>query len=133
MIRKVIFLALILNHLFVFSQKNFVNVDSVIKANNYKVLKNISYGTDKKNKLDLWIANTKLKTPFVIYIHGGGFGSGSRNAAYSKDNFKRIKRLLENNISFATIDYRFKNNDDFLLTSFNDAKRALQYLKFYSD
>ena len=133
MIRKVIFLALILNHLFVFSQKNFVNVDSVIKANNYKVLKNISYGTDKKNKLDLWIANTKLKTPFVIYIHGGGFGSGSRNAAYSKDNFKRIKRLLENNISFATIDYRFKNNDDFLLTSFNDAKRALQYLKFHSD
>ena len=50
-----------------------------------------------------------------------------------KDNFKRIKSLLENNISFATIDYRFKNNDDFLLTSFNDAKRALQYLKFYSD
>jgi len=49
MIRKVIFLALILNHLFVFSQKNFVNIDSVIKANNYKVLKNISYGPDKKN------------------------------------------------------------------------------------
>jgi len=37
---------------------------------------------------------------------------------------------LKNDISFATIDYRFKNNDDFLLSSFKDAKRALQYLKF---
>ena len=41
--------------------------------------------------------------------------------------------LLKNNISFATIDYRFKNNDDFLLSSFKDAKRALQYLKFNAD
>ena len=133
MIRNLIFLTLIFNLSFIFSQKNIVNVDSIIKVDNYKVFKNISYGTDKKNKLDLWIASTELKTPFVLYIHGGGFGSGNKNAAYSKDNFKRIKSLLENNISFATIDYRFKNNDDFLLTSFNDAKRALQYLKFYSD
>ena len=131
MIRKLVFFTLIFNYSFIFSQKNIVNVDSIIKADNYKVFKNISYDVDKKNKLDLWIASTELKTPFVIYIHGGGFGSGSKNAAYSKDNFKRIKSLLENNISFATIDYRFKNNDDFLLTSFNDAKRALQYLKFY--
>ena len=47
MIRKLIFLTLIFNHLFIFSQ-NIVNVDSIIKADNYKVLKNISYGTDKK-------------------------------------------------------------------------------------
>ena len=41
--------------------------------------------------------------------------------------------MLDNNISFATIDYRFKNNDDFLLSSLNDAKRALQYLKFNNE
>ena len=35
--------------------------------------------------------------------------------------------------AFATIDYRFKNNDDFLLSSLNDAKRALQYLKFNNE
>ena len=87
----------------------------------------------KKNNLDLWIADPESKTPFVIYIHGGGFGAGSKNAAYTKNNFKRVKRLLENNISFATIDYRFKNNDDFLLSSLNDAKRALQYLKFNNE
>ena len=133
MIRILLLLTLILNFSFIFPQKNIIDIDSVIKVDNYKVFKNISYGADKKNKLDLWVADTKLKTPFVIYIHGGGFGAGNKSAAYTKDNFKKIKKLLENNISFATIDYRFKNNDDFLLTSFNDAKRALQYLKFYSE
>ena len=133
MIRIILSLTLILNLSFIFPQKNIIDIDSVIKVDNYKVFKNISYGADKKNKLDLWVADTKLKTPFVIYIHGGGFGAGNKSAAYTKDNFKKIKKLLENNISFATIDYRFKNNDDFLLSSFNDAKRALQYLKFYSD
>ena len=133
MIRILLLLTLILNFSFIFPQKNIIDIDSVIKVDNYNVFKNISYGADKKNKLDLWVADTKLKTPFVIYIHGGGFGAGNKSAAYTKDNFKKIKKLLENNISFATIDYRFKNNDDFLLTSFNDAKRALQYLKFYSE
>ena len=118
---------------FIFSQKNIVNIDSIIKADSYTVFKNISYGPDKKNNLDLWIADTESKTPFVIYIHGGGFGAGSKNAAYTENNFKRVKRLLDNNISFATIDYRFKNNDDFLLSSLNDAKRALQYLKFNNE
>ena len=118
---------------FIFSQKNIVNIDSIIKADSYTVFKNISYGPDKKNNLDLWIADTESKTPFVIYIHGGGFGAGNKNAAYTKNNFKRVKRLLDNNISFATIDYRFKNNDDFLLSSLSDAKRALQYLKFNNE
>ena len=118
---------------FIFSQKNIVNIDSIIKADSYTVFKNISYGPDMKNNLDLWIADAESKTPFVIYIHGGGFGAVSKNAAYTKNNFKRVKRLLDNNISFATIDYRFKNNDDFLLSSLNDAKRALQYLKFNNE
>ena len=130
MIRKYLIIAFILNCFFVFSQKNIVNVDSIIKVDKHTVYKNISYGPDKKNTLDIWLANSKSKSPFVVYIHGGGFGAGSKNSAYTKNNFKRVKKLLENNISFATIDYRFKNNDDFLLSSLNDAKRALQYLKF---
>ena len=131
---KILFsLAFTFSCFFIFSQKNIVNIDSIIKADSYTVFKNISYGPYIKNNLDLWIADPESKTPFVIYIHGGGFGAGSKNAAYTKNNFKRVKRLLENNISFATIDYRFKNNDDFLLSSLNDAKRALQYLKFNNE
>ena len=133
MIRNLILIVFSLSCLLVFPQRKRVNIDSVIKADNYNVYKNISYGPDTKNTLDLWIADSKSKSPFVIYIHGGGFGAGSKNAAYSKNNFKRVKKLLKNNISFATIDYSFKNNEDFLFSSLNDAKRALQFLRFNSE
>ena len=133
MIRNLILIVFSLSCFLVFPQRKQVNIDSVIKADNYNVYKNISYGPDRKNTLDLWIADSKSNSPFVIYIHGGGFGAGSKNAAYSKNNFKRVKKLLKNNISFATIDYSFKNNEDFLFSSLNDAKRALQFLRFNSE
>lgn len=133
MIRNLILIVFSLSCFLVFPQRKRVNIDSVIKADNYNVYKNISYGPDRKNTLDLWIADSKSNSPFVIYIHGGGFGAGSKNAAYSKNNFKRVKKLLKNNISFATIDYSFKNNEDFLFSSLNDAKRALQFLRFNSE
>lgn len=133
MIRILILIVFSLSCFLVFPQRKRINIDSVIKADNYNVYKNISYGPDRKNTLDLWIADSKSNSPFVIYIHGGGFGAGSKNAAYSKNNFKRVKKLLKNNISFATIDYSFKNNEDFLFSSLNDAKRALQFLRFHSE
>ena len=133
MIRNLILIVFSLSCFLVFPQRKRINIDSVIKADNYNVYKNISYGPDTKNTLDLWIADSKSNSPFVIYIHGGGFGAGSKNAAYSKNNFKRVKKLLKNNISFATIDYSFKNNEDFLFSSLNDAKRALQFLRFNSE
>ena len=41
--------------------------------------------------------------------------------------------MIDNGVSFATINYRFKNNNDGILTSLKDAKRALQFLRFNSD
>ena len=130
---RVIFCFFILSFSNLFSQKNIVNLDSIIKVDNYKVYKDLSYGNHERNVLDLWISKSKINTPLMIYIHGGGFGSGSKESAYRKNNFNRIKKFIENGISFATINYRFKNNDDGILISLNDAKRALQFLRHKSD
>ena len=130
---RFIFCFFILSFSNLFSQKNIVNLDSIIKVDNYKVYKDLSYGNHERNVLDLWISNSKINTPLMIYIHGGGFGSGSKESAYRKNNFNRIKKFIENGISFATINYRFKNNDDGILISLNDAKRALQFLRHKSD
>jgi acetyl esterase/lipase len=46
-------------------------------AANYKVLKNISYGSDKEQDLDIYISKDAKKLSdknfTVIFLHGGGY------------------------------------------------------------
>lgn len=42
---------------------------------------NVKYGDDARSVLDLWVAESDKPTPLVIYIHGGGFLGGSKEAA----------------------------------------------------
>src|SRR5882724_10187828 len=52
---------------------------------------NVVYGSDKKfNVIDLWKAKSDKPTPLVIFIHGGGFGGGSKDdirTKFSLDEF----------------------------------------------
>src|SRR5438105_1988462 len=46
---------------------------------------NVVYGSDKKfNVIDLWKAKSDKPTPLVIFIHGGGFGGGSKDDILTK-------------------------------------------------
>ena len=66
MLRKYLIIAFILNCFFVFSQKKNVNVDSLINISEFQVFKDVKYGPDKKrNSLDIWLANSKVKDPFI--------------------------------------------------------------------
>tara|TARA_Y100001935_G_scaffold45605_1_gene37393 strand:+ start:385 stop:1263 length:879 start_codon:yes stop_codon:yes gene_type:complete len=107
-----------------------MNIDSIISVNEYQVFKDVTYGDNERNILDIWLAKSENETPLLIFIHGGGFVGGNKESAYRKNNIKRFLKLLENNISFATINYRFMNNDDGILSSLNDAKMALQFLRY---
>ena len=121
---------IVFNSLIVYSQNKNVNIDSIISVNEYQVFKDVTYGDNERNTLDIWLAKSENETPLLIFIHGGGFVGGNKESAYRKNNIKRFLKLLENNISFATINYRFMNNDDGILSSLNDAKMALQFLRY---
>ena len=121
---------IVFNSLIVYSQNKNVNIDSIISVNEYQVFKDVKYGDNERNILDIWLAKSENETPLLIFIHGGGFVGGNKESAYRKNNIKRFLKLLENNISFATINYRFMNNDDGILSSLNDAKMALQFLRY---
>ena len=62
---------------------------------------NVRYGDHERQVLDFFKADTKEPAPLVVHIHGGGWVNGD------KVGVGDLKKLLENGISVASINYRF--------------------------
>src|SRR5687767_7388939 len=60
------------------------------------------YGTHERNVFDLWKPKSKNPAPLVIYIHGGGFNSGSKE----KLSVNQLNLLLKNGFAVMAINYR---------------------------
>ena len=88
------------------------------------------YGGHERNNFDIWLADSAKPTPLVIYIHGGGFVGGDKSKYYPSED---LARFLEADVSVAVINYRFQNDAPYgILASMNDAKRCIQYIRYYS-
>ena len=85
---------------------------------------NVKYGEDERNVFDIWLADSETPTPLAVYIHGGGFKSGSKE----KLKTEKLNALLEAGISVAAINYRFVTTDP-LPTAHHDARRAIQFIR----
>lgn len=98
-------------------------------------VRDVAYGPHARNRLDIFLpANTyaaKRPTPLVVFIHGGGFSSGSKKNAYHRDNRQELTQLLQHGIAYASIDYPLleRNERQGLLKSLHGARRALQFLR----
>jgi acetyl esterase len=57
--------------------------DRVRRAND------LAYGTDERQKLDVYAPDTRLaqELPAVIFVHGGGFVRGEKSDRDNIDNF----------------------------------------------
>ena len=85
---------------------------------------NVKYGEHERHVFDIWLADTDKPAPLAIYIHGGGFKSGSKEKLKS-DN---LSQLLKAGISVAAINYRLLTTHP-LPTAHHDARRALQFMR----
>nr|WP_298140581.1 alpha/beta hydrolase [uncultured Pseudomonas sp.] len=100
-------------------------------------VKDVAYGPHTRNKLDIFVPkanySSKAKTPLVIFIHGGGFSSGSKEKAYTSSNQKMIIELLKHGVAFASINYPLldKNDTEGLIKSLRGAQRSVQFVKRY--
>ncbi|MEM9328310.1 MAG: alpha/beta hydrolase, partial [Bacteroidota bacterium] len=72
----------------------------------------------------VWFSDTTKVTPLALYIHGGGFVSGSKE----RINALELKELLASGIAVASINYRFLA-DAPLPAAHWDALRALQFVR----
>lgn len=86
----------------------------------------LSYGTHKRNTLDLWQAKRDTPCPLLIYIHGGGWLEGDKQQINGRVD---IAKWLKLGVSVASIEYRL-SSDAILPAPVYDAARALQFLRF---
>ena len=85
---------------------------------------NVAYGPHERNKIDLYLAESKTPTPLVLYIHGGGFRGGDKSSVSAGE----IRTFQREGWSVAAINYRLTN----VLPApgqYLDCGRALQFLR----
>ena len=72
----------------------------------FYVVREISYGSDTMNKMDLYLCeNYNGTTPLVIIIHGGGWVTGDKSSLVSF-----AEGFAGNGIITASINYRYPND-----------------------
>ena len=87
-------------------------------------LANEKYGPHPRNVLDLWKAESDKPTPLVVFIHGGGFRGGNKDALPPA----LLRGLLSNGISVMAINYRLSPEVSFP-AHYMDCARAIQFAR----
>ena len=85
------------------------------------------YGQFARNTFDLWKPKSKSRTPLVVFIHGGGLNSGSKE----KLSPLQLTKMLEAGFAVMAINYRLTGEAVFP-QHFMDAARAIQYARYHA-
>jgi acetyl esterase len=84
-------------------------------------LANVAYGPHARNVLDLWKARSEAPAPLVVFIHGGGFRGGSKEALTPA----LLDGCLKAGMSVMAINYRLSPEVHFP-AHYLDCARAIQ-------
>jgi BD-FAE protein len=85
---------------------------------------NVPYGPHERNVMDVWKAKSDRPTPLLVFIHGGGFRGGSKEALQPY----LLNGCLASGISVAAINYRLSPEVHFP-AHYMDSARAIQFAR----
>lgn len=98
----------------------------------HKYAANIHYGTSDRLVFDLYKPNGPAPAPLVLFIHGGGFSSGTKES-FHKRFAPEINAWLNAGFGVATINYRYLNEGpDGVKNSLRDIQRCLQFIRYHA-
>lgn len=94
-------------------------------------IEEISYGPHPKQVMTFWKAESKVPTPLVFFIHGGGWQAGNRKGSMAT----WVPAMHKQGISVVSIEYRFIEEaiadgvEPPVKACLHDAARALQFVR----
>jgi acetyl esterase/lipase len=94
-------------------------------------LADVSYGSDPKQVLHFWKAESDKPTPLLFFIHGGGWMGGNRTSGL----VNMLPVFLKAGISVVSVEYRFIQEAHAagvkppVQWPLHDAARALQFVR----
>jgi len=94
----------------------------------------IEYGNQARNTFDIFLPDADTPTGLLIYVHGGGFTSGDKSAAYSGTLAEHVQETLAQGVAYASINYRLLDTQDSegVLKPLGDSRRALQFMRHHA-
>ncbi len=86
----------------------------------------VAYGSEERQVLDYYQADSNSPTPLIVYIHGGGFVGGDKRSVHQG----LLAEALDSGISVAALHYRFVDGEEVLFPVPQlDCARALKFLR----
>ena len=97
----------------------------------YTFFKNISYGLDERNRLDLFLPNQNKFEGVVIFFHGGAFLFGTKEDLYEGDQQKIISSIIDENIAVVNAEYTFISEEDVngVFSSLEDGTSVINFIR----
>src|SRR6185503_15339978 len=90
------------------------------------VIRDVEYARigEHSLKLDLHLPRGKVRSPLIVWVHGGAWRSGSKSGM-------PLGKIVENGYPIASVDYRLSTNAQFP-AQIHDLKAAIRFLRGHS-
>lgn len=107
-----------------------INTESPFQGE-FTFFKNIPYGLNERNRLDILLPNQNKLDGVVIFFHGGAFLFGTKEDLYEGEQQKIISSILNENIAVVNAEYRFisDENSNGVISSLEDGAAVIDLIK----
>ena len=97
----------------------------------FSFFKNIPYGLNERNRLDILLPDQNKLEGVVIFFHGGAFLFGTKEDLYEGEQQKIISSILNENIAVVNAEYRFisDENSNGVISSLKDGAAVIDLIK----